>query len=117
MSNTSSFPFKKLGICVCAFLGMCFWTEDVLAQSEQDKVEIENARNIEKSVSADQTPITEGSTIKTTLSKPTQSNGSVPAVRKENLTSGEGKKAESTAPPSTLSFNIFLYIVDRFKAD
>lgn len=117
MFETSSFPFKKLGISICAVLGMCFWTEDVLAQSEQEKVEIENPRNMDKSVSADHASNLENSTSKANQPKQIQSVASTPAVRKENLTSGEGKKTESTAAPSTLSFNIFLYIVDKFKAD
>lgn len=117
MFQTSSFPFKKLGIFVCAVLGMCFWTEDVLAQSEQEKGEIENARNIDKSISTDHTSTFDNSTPKFSATKQTPSNVNVSAVRKENLTSGEGKKTESTAAPSTLSFNIFLYIVDKFKAD
>lgn len=117
MFESSSFPFKKLGICACAVLGMCFWTEDVLAQSEQEKGEIENVKNMDKSILTDHTSNFDSSSPKVSGSKQTPSNGSVPAVRKENLTSGEGKKTESTAAPSTLSFNIFLYIVDKFKAD
>ena len=117
MFETSSFPFKKLGICICTVLGMCFWTQNVLAQSEQEKGEIDNVKNMDKSILTDQTSNFDSSSPRVSAGKQTQSNGSGSAVRKESLTSGEGKKTESTAAPSTLSFNIFLYIVDKFKAD
>lgn len=117
MFENSSFPFKKLGISICAVLGMCLWTEDVLAQSEREKVEIENIRNVDKPVSEDHTSTLDGSIPKISASKQTQPVVSATPFRKEILTSGEGKKTEPSAAPSTLSFNIFLYIVDKFKAD
>jgi hypothetical protein len=55
MFETSSFPFKKLAISLCAVVGMCLWTEDAFAQSEQEKAEIENIRNMEKPALEDHT--------------------------------------------------------------
>lgn len=116
MFEASSIPFKKLGICICAVLGMCLSTENAVAQSEQEKVEIENTRNMDKPVPEDHSSTLDGSSPKISASKQTQPIVSTPPVRKE-LMGGEGKKNEPQAAPSTLSFNIFLYIVDKFKAD
>lgn len=117
MFETSSFPFKKLGISVCAVLGMCLWTENAFAQSEQEKVEIENIRNMDKPTLEDHNSSSEAVSPRISTSKQSQPPIKATAVRKENMTSGEGKKVEPSAAPSTLSFNIFLYIVDKFKAD
>lgn len=117
MFETPSFPFKKLGICICAVLGMCLWTEDALAQSEQEKVEVENIRNNDKPILDDHTSSQDAISPKISTSNQSQPIVKTTAVRKDIMTSGEGKKVEQTTAPSTLSFNIFLYIVDKFKAD
>ncbi|MDI1323901.1 MAG: hypothetical protein PSV36_14215 [Algoriphagus sp.] len=117
MFETSSFSFKKLGVCVCAVVGMCLWTEDALAQGEQEKAEIENIRNMDKPALEDQTSSQEAVSSKISASKQTQPVLKATVVRKENLTNGEGKKVDPSSAPSTLSFNMFLYIVDKFKAD
>ena len=117
MFETSSFPLKKLSICLCAVVGMCIWTEDASAQSEQEKAEIETNRNMDKPALEDHTSSQESIIPRISTSKQTQPIVKPAAVRKENLTGGEGKKAESSQAPSTLSFNMFLYIVDKFKAD
>lgn len=117
MFETLSFPFKKLGICLCAVVGMCLWTEDALAQDEQEKAEIETIRNMDKPALEDQHSSHESVSPRITTSKQIQPIVKPMSVRKENLTGGEGKKAEPSQVPSTLSFNMFLYIVDKFKAD
>lgn len=117
MFKTSLFPFKKLSIILCAVLGMCLWTEDVLAQGEQEKAEIENTRNMEKPTLEDHTSSQDALSPRISPSKQSQPFVKPPAVRKDNMAGGEGKKVESATAPSTLSFNIFLYIVDKFKAD
>lgn len=117
MFETSSFPFKKLGICLCAVAGMCLWTEDAFAQGEQEKAEIENIRNSDKTSIEEHNSSLEAPSSRISASKQTPTVVKPTAVRKEIMTSGEGKKPESTQAPSTLSFNMFLYIVDKFKAD
>ncbi len=117
MFETLSVPFKKLGIFICAVLGMCLWTGNVLAQSEQEKIEIESIGNMNKPVSPEHTSSLDSSSPKTSGSKQAQPVVNANPIRKEILISGEGKKSELPPAPSTLSFNIFLYIVDKFKAD
>lgn len=117
MFETSSFPFKKLGICLCAVVGMCLWTEDALAQGEQEKAEIETIRNMDKPGIEDHTSSQESVSPRISATKQTQPIVKATAVRKENMPGGEEKKAEPSQAPSTLSFNMFLYIVDKFKAD
>ena len=65
----------------------------------------------------DQTSSQEAVSSKISVSKQTQPVLKATVVRKENLTNGEGKKVDPSSAPSTLSFNMFLYIVDKFKAD
>lgn len=117
MFETISFPFKKLGISICAVLGMCLWTEVAFAQSEQEKIEIENIRNMDKPTLEDNSSSQDVVGPRISPSKQSQPIVKATAVRKDNMTGGEGKKVEPSAAPSTLSFNIFLYIVDKFKAD
>lgn len=117
MFETSSFPFKKLAISLCAVVGMCLWTEDAFAQSEQEKAEIENIRNMEKPALEDHTSSHEAGSPRISPSKQTQPVVKATVTKKENMTGGEGKKVEPSQAPSTLSFNMFLYIVDKFKAD
>ncbi len=117
MFETSSFPFKKLGICLCAVAGMCLWTEDTFAQGEQEKVEIENIRNMDKPALEDHTSSQEAVSPRISATKQSQPVVKPTTVKKENMIGGEGKKPEASQAPSTLSFNMFLYIVDKFKAD
>ncbi len=117
MFKTSSFPFKKLGICFCAFVGMCLFTGEAFAQGEQEKVEIENLRNLDKPSLEDQNSSQEAGSPGITATKPAPLFVKPTVVKKENSTGGEGKKVDPAQAPSTLSFNMFLYIVDKFKAD
>lgn len=117
MFEASSFPFKKLGICLCAVAGMCLWTGDVFAQGEQEKVEIENTRNMERPNLEDHTSSPEAGNARISVLRQSSPVVKVTAAKKENMAAGEGKKGEQSQAPSTLSFNMFLYIVDKFKAD
>jgi hypothetical protein len=114
MFEKLSFPFKKLGICLIGVVGMCLWTQNAFAQ---EKVEIENNKVPEKIILEDHT-----SSQETGFQKPTVTKQNLPVTKvaapqpkKEVVYIPEGKKPEQTS--STLSFNIFLYIVDKFKAD
>jgi hypothetical protein len=114
MFKKLSFPFKKLGICLIGVVGMCLWTQDAFAQ---EKVEIENNKVPEKIILEDHTSSQETGFQKNTVIKQTVpvNKVAVPQPKKEVVYIPEGKKPEQTS--STLSFNIFLYIVDKFKAD
>lgn len=110
-----SFPIKKLGICLIGVVGICLWTQDVLAQ---EKLETEISKVPEKLILEDQTNSQENGITKIIPSKQplTPINKLVLSQpKKEAVFVSEGKKPESTS--STLSFNIFLYIVDKFKSD
>ncbi|MEB2774747.1 hypothetical protein SYJ56_05485 [Algoriphagus sp. D3-2-R+10] len=88
-----------------------------MAQSERDKSEMEREKPIDKPLvenQSDQIDI-QTSDSPTPAVGGTVTNNKSTLQKKETQLSGEGKKVEST--PSTLSFNIFLYIVDKFKAD
>ncbi|PZX57878.1 hypothetical protein [Algoriphagus chordae] len=116
MKIKTDFSFKKLTIFSIAVLGICFWAGDSMAQNEQEKSEMEREKPIDKPLVENQSDqpdiqVRESYIPSTTNVAPVKT----PAPKKESTFSGEGKKAEPA--PSTLSFNIFLYIVDKFKAD
>ncbi|MDR7128404.1 hypothetical protein J2X69_000736 [Algoriphagus sp. 4150] len=106
----ANFALRKLIIFSIAVLGLSFWTGNSMAQSEHDKPEMEHDKpegdnpNGQGDIQAQE--IQAPAIITTTKTPP---------PKKENHVGGEGKKTETA--PSTLSFNIFLYIVDKFKAD
>lgn len=119
MISKIDFPFKKLTIFSIALLGMCFWAGNTMAQSEREKSEVENEKPLEK-------PLVENSSdrfdvqlrdnqVPVTTNTTTVTSAKTPLPKKETNLSGEGKKPDPA--PSTLTFNIFLYIVDKFKAD
>jgi hypothetical protein len=113
-----SFILKKIGISALAIIGFCFIAGESFAQSEREKVDLENVKQTDKSISEDPVQNPELITPKFLPSK-ASANPSNKVVVKRDLPAGgvekEIKKEEVS--PSTLSFNIFLYIVDKFKAD
>ncbi|PZX58424.1 hypothetical protein LV84_01632 [Algoriphagus ratkowskyi] len=117
MIEITKYPFKKLAIFSLFAAGFCFFAGESLAQSDRDKMEVENTKPIDRPNIDHSTDIKDNSL---------QSNSVQPSViinrekvqqpvKKEGNISGEGKKLETV--PSTLSFNIFLYIVDKFKVN
>ncbi len=115
MFITPSSPLKKIGACAVAVLGMCLWSGESMAQSEQEKVELENPRVLDRPVVEDHTTSNEVVIPKVVTPKQTPLPINSTPIRREVAISPEGKKVEPV--PSTLSFNIFLYVVDKFKAD
>ena len=79
------------------------------------KVETDILKPIEKPIIEGQPITNEANPLVTNLTKNTPASPKVTAIKKENGLIGEGKKPESSPP--TPNFNIFLYIVDKFKAD
>jgi len=117
MFNYSPFPFKKIGFFTGAVLGMCLMAEESFAQNDRDKIEPESAKILEKPLFDEQN--VQEVIIPKVLS-PSKSNSNplpIPStpIRREVVLNPEGKKVEPL--PSTLSYNIFLYVVDKFKAD
>jgi hypothetical protein len=112
----TEYSLKKLTIFSVAVLGMCFWASDSIAQSEREKSEVENVKPIEKPLVENQSDRFDVQIRENQVpSATTIISSKTPLPKKDITLSGEGKKPETA--PSTLSFNIFLYIVDKFKAD
>ena len=116
MIEKTNFSFRKFTILSISILGLCFWAGDSMAQSEQEKSEMEMPKPSDKPLTENHSDVADFQThesINTTT--PAASIAPATLPKKDIQTSGEGKKPETA--PSTLSFNIFLYIVDKFRAD
>lgn len=118
MLKFAGFHFKKPALLSVAIVGLALITVDASAQSEQEKTEENSPRTNERVVLEDPTSIQDNASPSLL---PVRSNQNLKAapVKKDLPAVGilpekEVKKNES---PSTLSFNIFLYVVDKFKAD
>lgn len=112
--KTFSYPAKKLGICLIGVFGMCLLIHETFAQ---EKLETEISKIPEKLILEDHTNPQENGNSKIIASKNLQPINKVilSPPKKEGSNIPEGKRLEPTS--STLSFNIFLYIVDKFKSD
>jgi hypothetical protein len=110
-----NFAGKVALLCMAAF-GYLLLPSEAMAQEENTK------KPFEKPIVEEHNAIPEAGTAGSlSVQKPAVVKQSVPLPlpRKEvhtttHLQERESKKNES---PSTLSFNIFLYIVDKFKED
>lgn len=114
----SSFPFKKIGFLCGAVMGMCLFAEDSFAQNEQEKMDPDANRTVDRPIVEDQHSLEV--VIPKVIAPATKSTSNplpIPStpIRREVVLNPEGKKVEPV--PSTLSFNIFLYVVDKLKAD
>jgi len=114
MFKNTLFSFKKIAICCIAVLNFCLWSGDSMAQDEHEKMEEDNVKAIDSPSGENSRISLEQPAVNTTPSSST-STFKVASQKKDPQVSGERKKPE--AMPSTMSFNIFLYIVDKFKAD
>lgn len=118
MSTKPLFPFKKIGFLALTMIGLCLIAGESFAQSEQEKVDLENAKSSDRPILEDQIQNSENISTKILAPKVLTNSSNKVAVKRDLPAGGvdkEIKKEESV--PSTLSFNIFLYIVDKFKAD
>lgn len=121
MLKFSEFHFKKHLILCLGVFGLMTFTLEASAQSENEKVEEIYPKTNDRVILEDHTIVQDNPATKNTAVKPINSPKvvAIGASKKEltvleNASDREVKKNES---PSTLSFNIFLYIVDKFKAD
>lgn len=116
MIEITKYPFKKITIFSLFAVGLCFIAGESLAQSEKDKMEVENTKPIDRPNVDHTLDLKDNSLLGNTVQPVVIINREkAQPVKKEGNISGEGKKVDTV--PSTLSFNIFLYIVDKFKAD
>jgi hypothetical protein len=114
MLKFSGFPFKKIALLCAAMGGFVFFSSEANAQEEN------SPRPIEKPVVEDQGSNQDNTTAVFPLFKPTGQKPTSPSSVKRDLPAGgffQEKEAKKNEAPSTLSFNIFLYIVDKFKED
>lgn len=121
MLKFSGFHFKKPVLLSVAILGLAMIAIDASAQTENGKFEEIIPKTTSDRVGMEGHTLIQENPSSTTLGpkfntsqKPTASNS------KKDLTAGESvseKEVKRNESPSTLSFNIFLYIVDKFKAD
>jgi hypothetical protein len=115
MSYSAPFNFRKITIFSFAVLGFCLFSEVSFAQEDMGKVETDMIKPVEKSNSDIIPSVNEGNSSIPILNRNLVTSPKISPTKKEPGLVGEGKKPESA--PSTLNFNIFLYIVDKFKAD
>jgi hypothetical protein len=119
MSTQSGFSFKKTALLSTALAVFCFWANDASAQSDQDKVEVEYVKPLDRPISIEENgPSLESQSIKSPVIKSSVQSLTLPVKREAttgSMSEKDSKKSETV--PSTLSFNIFLYVVDKFKAD
>lgn len=120
MLKFSNFSVKKPLLLVFVLMGMALISHESSAQNENEKAEELPSTRVDRSGSEDHTASRENAPVLFNASKPSTSvqKTTTPLAKRDNTTDfpkeGETKKPES---PSTLSFNIFLYIVDKFKGD
>ncbi len=118
MLKFAGFHFKKTALLSVAVVGLALIATGASAQSEQEKTEensprvndrviLEDPASLQDNAPSNLLPLRSSQTVKSSTVKRDVPAGGV-------LPEKEPKKNES---PSTLSFNIFLYVVDKFKAD
>jgi hypothetical protein len=110
-ANYSPESYKTLSLTFvfCLFFGL-----SVLAQGEKDRLLPDGPKNAESVQQVDAPDGSNDGVNKT--SAPVKTAGV--AVKKENpIFKQGGEKDAKKEEISTLSFNLFLYIVDKFKED
>lgn len=120
MLQFSGFRIKKPVLLSAAILGFVLFSVEASAQIENEKVEEIVPKNNDRVILEDHTSLQDNSNSRFApiKSSTTTKAASTPAKKEQSageiISEKDPRKSES---PSTLSFNIFLYIVDKFKAD
>jgi hypothetical protein len=120
MLNFLEFYFNKPTIISIGVLFLTLIAVDASAQTENVKTEEINNRNTDRIILEDNTVINDNSSQSVFAPKANVTQKALPGLTKKDLNSGDiisEKDVKKNESPSTLSFNIFLYIVDKFKAD
>jgi len=117
MLKFSGFHFTKPALLCVAILGLALIAVDASAQSETEKMEEHNIKVNDRVLLEDNSSLQDNHSSVT--SKPVTSVKVSQTPVKRDLPAGgiSDKDVKKNESPSTLSFNIFLYIVDKFKAD
>lgn len=119
MLKLSRFHFKKSALLSGLILGLALIAIDATAQSESDKMEENNLKGNDR-VILDDSGLIHDNNSPIVASKPAPNALKPQITVKRDLPAGGvslEKEVRRNESPSTLSFNIFLYIVDKFKAD
>ena len=119
MLKFSGFHFKKPALLTLAILGLALISINASAQSETEKEGEHLPKVNDRVVLEDNTVLQDNISSPIHTSKPstTVKSATSPAVKRDLPAGGVEKEVKKNESPSTLSFNIFLYIVDKFKAD
>ena len=115
MSNSGIYNLRKISFFCFAVMSFCLFSEVSFATENIGKVEPDMVKPVEKSHSDIAPLVNAANETFPILNKGIVTSPKISPSKKEAGLVGEGKKPESA--PSTLNFNIFLYIVDKFKAD
>ncbi|WP_338223672.1 hypothetical protein [Algoriphagus confluentis] len=113
MSKTNTTFLKSFGLFCLVSFGMVSFSQEAFAQGEQEKVEENVPRIMDRPSSAEDASSTQD--ISTVLAP--EGTRIKPIVKTSTPVKKEAseKEAKKTESPSTLSFNLFLYVVDKFK--
>lgn len=119
MSKNKGIMSKRTGLIGLGLFGLLFISFNATAQSENEKVEENTPKLVDRPI----TPLVDDHTSSQDNTNPFISPAlkSAPAKAnpvKRDLPAGgvlNEKDPKKTESPSTLSFNIFLYVVDKFK--
>lgn len=120
MLKFSGFHFKKPIVLCSAVACFALMAVDASAQTENGKIDEINPKTNDRVVLEDHTVIQDNGNFVAAPVKVTPQQKTNPVVIRREFTAGEAgtdKEVKKADSPSTLSFNIFLYIVDKFKAD
>lgn len=121
MLKFSGFYLKKPALLSIAILGLALIAVNASAQSETEKGEERHSKVNDRVVLEDNSSLQENISSPIYTSKPGATVWAItsPVVKRELPVSVvvSEKDVKRNESPSTLSFNIFLYIVDKFKAD
>lgn len=117
MVKFSGFPLKKASLFCAAVGGLTLFATDAWAQEESSPKILEKPVVVEDHTSSMEnvSPFI----IQNQKSNPVKPSSQVGIVKRDLPAGGmlQEKDMKKNESPSTLSFNIFLYIVDRFKQD
>ncbi|OOG71503.1 hypothetical protein B0E43_17245 [Algoriphagus sp. A40] len=102
-----------------AILGLALFAIDASAQTETEKVEENNPKVNDRVILEDHSSIQDNSPASNLTVKPATTIKPATTVKRDLPAGGVilEKEVKRNESPSTLSFNIFLYVVDKFKAD
>ncbi len=119
MLKFSGFHFAKPALISASILAFTLIAVDASAQSESEKVEENSLKLNDRVLLEDNSSFQDNLSSPIHISKPTAATVKSPVTVRRDLPAGgvSDKDIKKTESPSTLSFNIFLYIVDKFKAD